>query len=102
MQKFIDPDHPFYRPLWKRLLIVGSCALWTTVEFLNGATTWGMIFLAVTAYTSATLLVFFKPKAETVGNPSTAAAEADAEIVETNVDPARPPVTPAPGDEPTR
>ncbi|TCM58380.1 MULTISPECIES: hypothetical protein [unclassified Rhizobium] len=61
MQKFIDPDHPFYRPLWRRLLIVGSCALWTAVEFWNGATTWGMIFLAVTAYTSATLIVFFKP-----------------------------------------
>ncbi|KQR69181.1 hypothetical protein ASG25_16310 [Rhizobium sp. Leaf384] len=65
MQKFIDPDHPFYRPLWRRLLIVGSCALWTAVEFWNGATTWGMIFLAVTAYTSATLIVFFKPKATT-------------------------------------
>ncbi|TCL93600.1 hypothetical protein C8J38_10222 [Rhizobium sp. PP-WC-2G-219] len=61
MQKFIDPDHPFYRPLWRRLLIVGSCALWTAVEFWNGASTWGMIFLAVTAYTSATLIVFFKP-----------------------------------------
>lgn len=85
MQKFIDPDHPFYRPLWKRLLIVGSCALWTAIEFWNGATTWGMIFLAVTAYTSATLIVFFKPKtastdvvpsqaAETVVDPQVPAA----------------------------
>jgi hypothetical protein len=61
MQKFIDPDHPFYRPLWRRLLIVASCGLWTGVEFWNGASTWGMIFLAVTAYTAATLLIFFKP-----------------------------------------
>jgi len=76
MQKFIDPDHPFYRPLWKRLLIVGSCALWTAIEFWNGATTWGMIFLAVTAYTSATLIVFFKPKATSteVGSQASEAA----------------------------
>ncbi|MGF6256247.1 hypothetical protein [Ensifer sp. LBL] len=61
MLKFIDPDHPFYRPLWIRLLIVGFCGVWTVVEFLGEQTMWGMIFLAVTAYASAALLVFYKP-----------------------------------------
>jgi hypothetical protein len=61
--KFIDPDHPFYRPLWRRLLLVGLCAAWTTVEFYNGQQTWGMIFLAVTAYAFAHLILFFKPSA---------------------------------------
>ncbi|OBZ92483.1 hypothetical protein ADU59_25815 [Pararhizobium polonicum] len=64
MMKFIDPDHPFYRPLWVRLLIVVLCTLWTAVEFWNGASTWGMIFLAVSAYTACVLLIFFKPKVE--------------------------------------
>jgi hypothetical protein len=49
MLKFIDPDHPFYRPLLIRLLIVGFCGVWTVVEFLGEQTMWGMIFLAVTA-----------------------------------------------------
>jgi hypothetical protein len=64
MMKFIDPDHPFYKPLWVRLLIVALCCVWTAVEFWNGADTWGMIFLAVSAYTACVLIIFFKPKAE--------------------------------------
>ena len=46
--KIIDPDHPFYRPLWVRLLIVGLCIGWTAVEYYNGEETWGIIFLVVT------------------------------------------------------
>ena len=61
MLKFIDPDHPFYRPLWIRLLIVLFCAVWTVVEFRGEQPLWGMIRLAVTAYASAALLVFYKP-----------------------------------------
>jgi hypothetical protein len=72
MMKFIDPDHPFYRPLWVRLLIVAVCAIWTTVEFyVNRETTWGMIFLAVTAYTACVLIIFFKPKTETAEETKT-------------------------------
>jgi hypothetical protein len=33
--KIIDTDHPFYRPLWRRLLLVGVCAAWTGVEYLQ-------------------------------------------------------------------
>jgi hypothetical protein len=62
MFKLIDPDHAFYRPLWIRLLVVAVCASWTAVEFTMGSETWGFILLAITAYTSATLLVFYKPK----------------------------------------
>ncbi len=62
MIKFIDPDHPFYRPLWIRLLIVALCAAWTAVEFYGGQMMWGTIFLVVTAYAGAALLVFYRPK----------------------------------------
>lgn len=62
MFKLIDPDHSFYRPLWIRLVVVAVCASWTAVEFTAGSETWGFILLAITAYTSATLLVFYKPK----------------------------------------
>ena len=66
MIKFIDPDHPFYRPLWIRLLIVAFVSIWTAFEFWNGQTTWGMVFLAVAAYTACVLIIFFKPKADAV------------------------------------
>ncbi|WP_244616130.1 hypothetical protein [Rhizobium sp. RU20A] len=62
MLKFIDPDHPFYRPLWVRLLIVGFTSGWTAVEFMNGNEMWGYLFLAMAAYTGASLLLFYKPK----------------------------------------
>ena len=62
--KIIDPDHPFYRPLWVRLLIVGLCIGWTAVEYYNGEETWGIIFLVVSAYVFAQLVLFFKPKSE--------------------------------------
>lgn len=62
MIKFIDPDHPFYKPLWRRILIVAICFFWTGIEFWFGETTWGMIFLAVAAYVACVLLIFFKPK----------------------------------------
>ncbi|MFB2550538.1 hypothetical protein [Ensifer soli] len=63
MQKFIDPDHPFYRPLWVRLLIAASCLFWTAIELYNGEMVWGMLFLAVTTYVVCVLLIFFNPKA---------------------------------------
>ncbi|MDX3927184.1 MAG: hypothetical protein QHC90_15455 [Shinella sp.] len=59
--KFIDPDHPFYRPLWIRLLLVGFCSAWTAFEFYNGEQMWGTIFLVVAAYAFAQLLLFYKP-----------------------------------------
>ena len=62
MIKLIDPDHPFYRPLWRRMLIVAVCFAWTGVEFWNGEQTWGTIFLVVSAYALAALILFFKPK----------------------------------------
>lgn len=59
--KFIDPDHPFYRPLWVRLLLVGLCAGWTAVEFYYDERTWGTIFLIVSAYVFAQLVLFYRP-----------------------------------------
>ncbi|MCF3638884.1 hypothetical protein LXM94_02735 [Rhizobium sp. TRM95111] len=66
--KFIDPDHPFYRPLWVRLLLVGFCAGWTALEFYNGEQTWGTIFLVVSAYAFAQLVLFYKPSGGKAGS----------------------------------
>lgn len=66
MIKLIDPDHPFYRPLMTRLIIVLFVSAWTAFEFYNGEMMWGYIFLAVSAYTACVLLIFYKPKPEVV------------------------------------
>jgi hypothetical protein len=67
--KIIDTAHPFYRPLWRRLLLVGICAAWTGVEFYNNEQTWGTIFLVVTAYAFANLILFFRPADPAVPPP---------------------------------
>jgi hypothetical protein len=49
-RKFLDTDHPMFRPLWVRLLIVGLAGGWAVFEFATGAPLWGLIFAAFAAY----------------------------------------------------
>lgn len=59
--QLIDPQHPFYRPLWIRLLIVGFTTAWAIFEFMNGDAFWGTIVGGVAAYSTYMLLLTFKP-----------------------------------------
>lgn len=68
--KFIDPTHPVYRPLWVRLVLVGGCVAWTAVEYYNGQQTWGLIFLVISSYAFAQLLLFYKPPEEQAEKPA--------------------------------
>ncbi|MEW9806262.1 DUF3329 domain-containing protein [Mesorhizobium sp. ZMM04-5] len=45
-----DHEHPFFRPLWRRVAVVAVCAAWSIFEFATGASMWGTIALAFTAY----------------------------------------------------
>jgi uncharacterized membrane protein len=51
--KLTDSGHPFYKPLWRRLLIVAIVALWAAYETLvSGESLWitlstGMLVYAV-------------------------------------------------------
>ena len=49
-KKFLDTDHPMFRPLWVRLLIVGGAGGWAVLEFVTGSPFWGLIFAAFAAY----------------------------------------------------
>lgn len=60
----IDTKHPFYRPLWVRLLIVGFCALWTGVEFYNHEPFWGTVVGGIAVYAAYALLITFKPSVD--------------------------------------
>ncbi|MCU0908672.1 MAG: hypothetical protein MUF73_14825 [Rhodobacteraceae bacterium] len=57
----IDPRHPFYRPKWRRIVIVLLPLIWAGVEFVNGAVFWGMIFGAIGVY-AAWVLILIWPK----------------------------------------
>ncbi len=50
MKKFLDTDHPMFRPLWVRLLILAVTFGWAVLEFVTGSPFWGVIFAGLGAY----------------------------------------------------
>jgi hypothetical protein len=61
--KLIDPDHPFFQPLWTRILTSGLPIAWSVVEFWSNQPTWGFIFLAAGIYAGLTFILHArKPK----------------------------------------
>lgn len=74
----IDTSHPLYRPLWVRLLIVGFCAAWAVIEFVNREFFWGTIVGGIGAYAAYELLLKFKPANNTAA-PKDDAGEPAAE-----------------------
>lgn len=39
----IEPEHPIYRPLWVRVLLVAVLIGWSALEFYSQAPFWGVI-----------------------------------------------------------
>ena len=67
--QLIDPSHPFYRPLWIRLLVVGSCTAWTAVEAYARQPFWAVITAAAAVYSAYMLLFTYKPAPEAPAAP---------------------------------
>lgn len=44
--KFIDRNHPFFRPLWRRIAVVAVCLGWAVIEFATLSPFWGVLFAA--------------------------------------------------------
>lgn len=62
--QIIDPKHPFYRPLWVRLLVVAICAIWFVVELFIGSPFFMVIMGALTVYTAWVLVIRFPKDGE--------------------------------------
>jgi hypothetical protein len=60
MKKFLDTDHPFFRPLWVRVGIVAVCLGWGLFEFATGSPFWAVIFLGLGAYAAWGFFVAFE------------------------------------------
>ncbi|EHJ98803.1 MULTISPECIES: hypothetical protein [Rhizobium/Agrobacterium group] len=79
----IDTSHPLYRRLWVRLLIVGFCAAWSVIEFVNREFFWGTVVGGVAVYAAYELLLKFKPASEeNAGGKADAARDDSDEPVE--------------------
>ncbi|WP_312222339.1 hypothetical protein [Rhizobium rhizoryzae] len=57
--KLLDPTHPFFKPLWRRVLTVVLPALWGGVEALNQAWGWAILFLGAAGYAAYELLIMY-------------------------------------------
>ncbi len=55
-------DHPWFKPLWRRVAVVGFCFVWAGVEvFAMHSYVWAGIFAAVGAYSGYHLLYRYVP-----------------------------------------
>ncbi len=59
--KLIDPEHPFYAPYWRRVVILAILLGWSVLEFATGAAFLGMILAALAIYCLKVLFLEFDP-----------------------------------------
>lgn len=59
----LDASHPFFRPLWLRVLVVGVTCGWALVEVVTGSPGWAIIFGAMGAMALWKLLIAYAPAA---------------------------------------
>ena len=73
--QLIDPNHPTYRPLWVRVVIVAVCLGWASIELMTGEPFWAILVGAVGVYAAWVLLLNFNPQPP--GSETVAVADAD-------------------------
>jgi hypothetical protein len=56
-----DHEHPFFRPLWRRILVVVICAAWAVFEYTMGSSGWALAALGFTAYAIWQFFYLYKP-----------------------------------------
>ena len=56
----VDPHHPFFRPLWVRILCVVLLLAWAGFEASTGAVFWAILFGAAGIYLFVALFVIRK------------------------------------------
>ena len=56
-----DNQHPFFRPLWRRLAVIAVCVIWSAIEFAVGTPFWGTLVGGMAVYAVWTFLSSDKP-----------------------------------------
>ena len=65
--KLLDLDHPFFRPLWIRVVVTCICLGWAALEFATGNPFWGMLFGGVGLACVHGFFFNFKPRDDEPG-----------------------------------
>ena len=59
----LDIRHPFFRPLWRRVVVTAICLVWAVVEFAFGSPMFGILSGALGAWCLYQLFWIFDPAA---------------------------------------
>lgn len=70
--KLLDPQHPFYAPLWRRVVIVVLCLGWALVELSRSELVWAGVFAVCGLFCAYQFFVVFRPPEETDSTDDTA------------------------------
>ncbi|MCT8160177.1 hypothetical protein [Pseudoruegeria sp. SHC-113] len=62
--RLLDPNHPFFRPAWRRYLMVAVPFAWAGVEAYNDQMIWAYLFAAIGGYCLWHLVLAYKPDDE--------------------------------------
>jgi hypothetical protein len=62
MGKLFDLQHPWFIPLYRRVIVTLVCAGWTVVEALMGGPFWVILFGGLTALCAYNFFYDFKPR----------------------------------------
>ncbi len=62
MDRLFDLNHPFFIPLWRRVLIVAVCGLWALVEAAGQNLVWAAIFGSLGLYCGWHFFFNFHPR----------------------------------------
>ncbi|WP_136441012.1 hypothetical protein [Pacificoceanicola onchidii] len=60
--KLLDVQHPFFRPLWRRIVIVVVALGWALIELALGNGLWALVFGAIGVYCAHQFFVAFDPQ----------------------------------------
>ncbi|MEZ5732502.1 MAG: hypothetical protein R3D97_09260 [Paracoccaceae bacterium] len=60
--KLIDVQHPWFRPLWRRVFVAGVTLGWAVLEFAMGGPFWGMLFGSLGVYLLHQFFIAFDPR----------------------------------------
>ena len=58
----LDVRVPFFRPLWRRIAVVGAMAVWTLIEIFQGSPYWAVLAGGIGIYLIYEFFLAFDPK----------------------------------------
>ena len=62
--KLLDAQHPFFKPLWRRIAVVAVCAGWALFEYVTGNPGWAALFAFLGLISGYQFFFAFNPEKE--------------------------------------